>query len=401
MKEYKTLWLAGSERIDELESNVNNLRKSVQIINHYWNEVTEDINLLTIRAQDFGGPLDESILERTPDFTSLLEHILNASTQKQPPDLVETKSRERWKATKVNLGHLLRKVQALATSLSSQNASKTSTEGSDIAALREENDRLRKLVDSHQLNLSKSQKEAATLTTKLAINKKRRSELEASVESLSEKLVAAERLVEKAKMGSKVTNGPSKDAYSAEVQKLGKTDQTGGEPAVTESKEVITNTVLAESRLAEIEALRNEKMQLATELDTWKAQIQEITEDYIRRTPIFATIESELNYYRVDNVLLKERIEKTTTELEKLHGERRQFIEKLEAEEGARRKMLENEIRNIHNEVTRLRGNRDAIQRELEQYKVKSELEIIQHNEISHIANNRIESKRWSCTYRG
>ncbi|KAJ1567827.1 hypothetical protein HK405_004632, partial [Cladochytrium tenue] len=162
---------------------------------------------------------------------------------------------------------------------------------------------------------------------------------------------------------------------------------------------------LAERHLQEIESLKQEKYNLLVSLDSFKVHVgshgswsyyltayqanTSLPDDRVRESSLFRSAEGEIEVLRVENQLLKNRLDKVLVEYEELQSERRKFVEQLESEELSRRKVLENEIRKLSDDLTRVRANRDNLQHSLELRSSKDEAEIVQNEEIRMIANTR------------
>ncbi|KAI9352532.1 hypothetical protein DFJ73DRAFT_349021 [Zopfochytrium polystomum] len=148
--------------------------------------------------------------------------------------------------------------------------------------------------------------------------------------------------------------------------------------------------MVAERRLKEIEALKNERIELLQALDAMRIQVATtLQDDKIRESSLFKNVEAELEYHRTENQLLKNRLDKVFVEFEEMQADRRKFVEQLEAEEVGRRKVLEAEIKKLSDDLTRVRGNRDSLQHTLDLRSSKDEAEIVQNEQIRMIANTR------------
>ena len=97
----------------------------------------------------------------------------------------------------------------------------------------------------------------------------------------------------------------------------------------------------------------------------------------------------DLEFYRAKYDEFKEASEKLAKEIEELRASRKQFVEEIQEEEQARRKTLEGEMKKLEADLTRIRGNRDHLQQQLELRNSKDEVEFQQIQAIRQLANDR------------
>ena len=89
---------------------------------------------------------------------------------------------------------------------------------------------------------------------------------------------------------------------------------------------------IAESRLKELEELKQERFELLQKLDSYRIDHagQGISEERVRESSLFQSLESELGYHRSENHLLKKRLDTLTVEFEEMQSDRRKFIAQVE-----------------------------------------------------------------------
>ncbi|KAJ1960305.1 E3 ubiquitin-protein ligase bre1, partial [Dimargaris xerosporica] len=162
------------------------------------------------------------------------------------------------------------------------------------------------------------------------------------------------------------------------------------EPENTVKAEELEDALkLGESRLKEIENLCEEKVQLIRELDHLKLQLSSLPEARIVETGPYKQILARKEFYQTEAQTLKALVDKAESEIHELKSSRTQFEEALVTEEKTRRKALTVEIKRLEGDVTRLRANRDHIQRLYDASCAKEEAELLANQEIRTLANSR------------
>ncbi|KAJ3194371.1 E3 ubiquitin-protein ligase bre1 [Irineochytrium annulatum] len=218
----------------------------------------------------------------------------------------------------------------------------------------------------------------ASLQVSLSLSARKVEELQAELEEAKASVIVAERKLDRIRLSS----GAGKDGPMSSTEGKNVGDETSA-------------AFLAEGRLKEINDLNLEKIELLQKLDAVKLQVG-IPDDKIKETAIYQNLEAEFFYHQNENMVLKIRLEKTTAELEDLTLERRKFMETLAAEEEARRKTVEQELRKLEADLTRVRGNRDNLQHNLELRSSKDDVDLKHSQEIRGLANSLkiIQSER-------
>ncbi|KAJ3392514.1 hypothetical protein HDU84_003999 [Entophlyctis sp. JEL0112] len=139
--------------------------------------------------------------------------------------------------------------------------------------------------------------------------------------------------------------------------------------------------IIANSRMKEIELLNSQKLELTQAFELYKLRnpAQSVSELTARQL-------DELEYLRGENMVYKKRLDNLTLEYEELQSERRKFIEQVEAEELARRKVLDVEMKKLETDLLRVRANRDALQESFQLQKEKEAVELHHQNEMKFLA---------------
>ncbi|KAI9596687.1 hypothetical protein BDF19DRAFT_21918 [Syncephalis fuscata] len=146
---------------------------------------------------------------------------------------------------------------------------------------------------------------------------------------------------------------------------------------------------LADNRLQELCQVKDDKIRMTQEIDYLRMQLSYLPDERIIETPLFQRLQDNCNYYRDDVERQRASVESAQTEIEELRTNRRQYMEQVQTEERKRREVLESELRRLENDLTRVRGNRDHLQQQLELRCSKDNTELVQHQEIRVIANTR------------
>ncbi|KAJ3326385.1 E3 ubiquitin-protein ligase bre1 [Blyttiomyces sp. JEL0837] len=185
----------------------------------------------------------------------------------------------------------------------------------------------------------------------------------------------------------------AKESAERKLVKLKLTQSVDRGVAVTETKDVEMVDAAGmpvEQMNKEMELLKAEKIDLMNKLDELRIQLNTgMGEDRVKESPTYRNMEAEFNFHKSENAILKNRLDKLNHEYEELQSERRKFIEQLESDETARRKVLESELKKLETDLTRIRGNRDNLQHSLDLRVSKDELDIAQNIEIRTLANTR------------
>lgn len=146
---------------------------------------------------------------------------------------------------------------------------------------------------------------------------------------------------------------------------------------------------MAVNRLAELVELKAQRIQLKTELDQLKLQLNHIPDERVQDSQLVKSILTQMQYARNDAEHYRNEAMKLKTDLEDLHLSRRKFMESLESEEKSRREALEEELKKLEGDISRLRDSRDRFQQMYEARCTKDDYEMQQNQEIRKIANTR------------
>ncbi|KAJ3299387.1 E3 ubiquitin-protein ligase bre1 [Borealophlyctis nickersoniae] len=358
MREYKRLWERASERMQSLEAQQANHEDSLAAVHRCWVKLYDDLELLLGRiGGDSGVQTEDS--EIRSNASELLQRMLDSSSEKSGLDAVMQKQRQ---AITGLLARIFERIQTISERPQDSNA--------DLRAAQ-------KNVDALQARCRSIADEASALRSDCELHKRRLKILQNELETTNAKLMAAEKRVDRLKMGTSTT---PKNGFG------GPNSCTTPEAKVADDTvDDMTAQFLSASRLKEIEQLKEEKIRLEQELDQLRLQNSAIE----KQSSTYANLDAEFKYQTAENMVIKERYEKFQAQVVEYQMERSKYREQMENEEAARRKILEAEIRKLESDLTRIRGNRDNLQQMLDLRSSKDELEIAQNQEIRTIANNR------------
>ncbi|KAI8051686.1 hypothetical protein BDF22DRAFT_744686 [Syncephalis plumigaleata] len=183
-------------------------------------------------------------------------------------------------------------------------------------------------------------------------------------------LKRAERAVDRLKSTSElpVAASPASEPYTADKANPQTSNPALQAPtdvaSISENGHLEAVQRLADNRLQELCQVKDDKVRLMQEIDYLRMQLNEVERQRVT-------------------------IEALQAELEELKSSRRQYMEQVQTEEKKRREVLESELRRLENDLTRVRGNRDHLQQQLELRCSKDNTELVQHQEIRVIANTR------------
>jgi E3 ubiquitin-protein ligase BRE1 len=211
-------------------------------------------------------------------------------------------------------------------------------------------------------------------------------QLTMQLESTRTRLNAALKQVDRDLCGTtkiQKTHVPEAPPIEVKVEETGTMDSN----ALKTIQEQLTVTQsLAERRLATIEKLEQEKIQLRDQADASRTRSMPSTNgdsDALRQAV------SQAGLYKAEIESIKSHLDRALKETEEMRASIRKTRETIEAEEVGRRKVLETEMRRLEADLNRIRGSRDQMQQALELRTSKDQAEAIQNHEIRVIANTR------------
>ncbi|KAI7823941.1 hypothetical protein BX661DRAFT_172565 [Kickxella alabastrina] len=147
--------------------------------------------------------------------------------------------------------------------------------------------------------------------------------------------------------------------------------------------------MLAERRLAEIEAKVRENTVLISQVDALKLQIASVPDHIVAETIFYKQTQSSRDYYSAQGQRLQAEVERLFAEIAELKSSRTEFEESILTESTSQRQSLEAEMQRLQNDLVRVRHHRDQIQRELEERRAQDSVEDQKSSELKLLSDVR------------
>ncbi|KAL0081321.1 hypothetical protein F4703DRAFT_1866227 [Phycomyces blakesleeanus] len=128
-----------------------------------------------------------------------------------------------------------------------------------------------------------------------------------------------------------------------------------------------------EKQLREIEEMKDQRIELKQQLFQLEVDYVVLPETRIYKDPLCRQALQTYDYQRDKNDHLTNVCQKLQKELEDSQSTRRQFLEELDTKQTGHIKGLEEQLRKLDGDLTRIRGHRDALQSNLEERKANTE----------------------------
>ncbi|KAI9010001.1 hypothetical protein CLU79DRAFT_710829 [Phycomyces nitens] len=128
-----------------------------------------------------------------------------------------------------------------------------------------------------------------------------------------------------------------------------------------------------EKQLREIEEMKDQRIELKQQLFQLEVDYVVLPETRIYKDPLCRQALQTCDYQRDKNDHLTNVCQKLQKELEESQSSRRQFLEELDTKQTGHIKGLEEQLRKLDGDLTRIRGHRDALQSNLEERKANTE----------------------------
>ncbi|KAG0219993.1 E3 ubiquitin-protein ligase bre1 [Mortierella sp. NVP41] len=411
MQEYKREYARSQEKIAQLNEKQVDYEAHLSTVDLYWNKLLQDLKMVMSRVNvDFD--FKDLVLN---DGTSFASFLLNGSgDDAQHRDIKEITVDSLKPAVEARAEHTKEIVLTLIQIIENWSAQRdtfwTSLKDKDPAAkesaivqtLTAEHNQITALYRKGQANIDHLQAQCHGFTdqvlrlkNELEMAKKRLETTTESLEESTEKLRRIEKNMdrEKSAIVAAVTSGEIfGENYS------GSPDATTPSAGPTDSKaeihdasrdELLQYRDLAVNRLSELVEMKAQRIQLKSDLDQLKLQLNHIPDERVQDTQLVKSILAQMQYARNDADHYRGEAIKLRADLEELHLSRRKFMESLESEEKSRREALEEELKQLEGEISRLRDSRDRFQQMYEARCTKDDYEMQQNQEIRKIANTR------------
>ncbi|KAF9322527.1 E3 ubiquitin-protein ligase bre1 [Podila minutissima] len=410
MQEYKREHARAIEHIEKLQGKQVDYEAHLSTVDIYWNKLLEDLKMLMSRV-NIEVDTKDMVLS---DGTSFASFILNGAEDSQEysikdltVDALKPSMEARSEYTKEVVLKLLRIIEEWSEQrdifwFAVKESDPAAKESAAVQTLTQEHEKIVALYKKGQTDLDRLQAkchgftdQVLRLKNELEMTKNRLEETAENLDDSKERLRRVEKNMdrEKSAIVSAVTSGSifgenytgSPDAATPSAGQVdSKHDlQDGSRDELLQFRE------LAVSRLAELEEMKTQRIQLKSELDQLKIQLNNLPDDKIQDSQHVKNLLTQWQYAKNDAEHYRNEASKLGAELDELKLSRRKFMESLETEEKNRRATLEGELKKLESDISRVRDSRDRFQQMYEARCTKDDYEMQQNQEIRKIANTR------------
>ncbi|KAI8981792.1 hypothetical protein BDF20DRAFT_912040 [Mycotypha africana] len=148
---------------------------------------------------------------------------------------------------------------------------------------------------------------------------------------------------------------------------------------------------LLNQRLRDIEIINEERIVLKEQIARLKMDLISVPESRIYRASLCRSLSQSRGFYKDKCTRLSDICHDLQHSLSDINSSRRRLIKDMEIEQSSRYKEAEEQLRKLDLDLTRTRGQRDALQMELEGRKASSEMGRVSTHELKVIAETRKE----------
>ncbi|KAG0207534.1 E3 ubiquitin-protein ligase bre1 [Mortierella sp. GBA30] len=411
MQEYKREYARAQERITQLHNQQVDYEAHLSTIDIYWNKLLQDLMMLMSRVS-ISVEAKDMVLQDGTSFAAFLLSGLKGENQHRDIkeltlDALKPAVEARSEHTKEIVLKLLRIVEEWAETRDSFWTSFVSCdplakESAAVQVLTEEHEKIAALYKKGQTDIDQLQAkchgftdQVLRLKNELEMTKNRLEETAESLDESQERLRRIEKNMDREKSAI-VTAVTSGEIFGENY--TGTPDATTPASGPVDAKieihdasrdELLQFRDLAVTRLAELEEMKTQRVQIKNELDQLRIQFNHIPDERIQDSQHVKNLMVQVQYARNDAEHYRNEASKLRTDLEELHLGRRKFMESLESEERSRRSALEGELKKLESDISRLRDSRDRFQQMYEARCTKDDYEMQQNQEIRKIANTR------------
>ncbi|KAG0052141.1 E3 ubiquitin-protein ligase bre1 [Gryganskiella cystojenkinii] len=415
MQEYKREYTRAQERISRLQEKQVDYEAHLSTIDIYWNTLLQDLTMLMTRV-NINVETKDMVLN---DGTSFATFFLNGpSADGQLGDLKDVTIdalrpaiEARSEYTKEIVLKLLRIIEDWSANRDTfwstlKDSDPAAKENAVIQALTDEHNKIAALYKKGQTDIDQLQAkchgftdQVSRLKNELKITKIRLDETAEHLDDSKERLRKVEKNLdrERSVLVAAVTSGSIFGENYIAAPTTASTPAGSGSGVETVKNEVHDTSTdellqyreLALTRLAELEQMKSERVHLKNNLDHLRMQLSHIPDEKIHDSQMVKSLLSQMQYARNDADHYRNEAVKLRGDLEELHLARRKFMDNLESEEKGRRAALEEELKKLESDISRLRDSRDRFQQMYEARCTKDDYEMQQNQEIRKIANTR------------
>ncbi|KAG0237676.1 E3 ubiquitin-protein ligase bre1 [Actinomortierella wolfii] len=339
MQEYKRENARAQETIENLKKNQVDYESHLSTINIYWEQFLDDLKMLMARVN----------LKFEPE-----DLVLN------DPSIKESATVRQLSEEHAKLDELYKKGQ--------------------------EN------IDQLQAKCHDFTEQVLRLRNELEMTRNRLQETADELDESKERLKRVEKNFdrERSKLVQAVTSGTVfGENYNSASASTTPGLNDGGKDNDATKEELLQYRELARTRLAELEEMKMQRIQLKNEIDALRLQLNQLPDERIQDSAQYKALLVQMQYVRNDADHYRNEANKLRADLEELHASRRKFMDNLEMEEKTRRATLEAELKKLESDISRVRDSRDRFQQMYEARCTKDDYEMQQNQEIRKIANTR------------
>ncbi|KAG0377029.1 E3 ubiquitin-protein ligase bre1 [Mortierella sp. AD032] len=411
MQEYKREYTRAQEHIAQLNERQVDYEAHLSTVDLYWNKLLQDLKMITSKVNiDFDfkdlvlhdGTSFASFLSNGPGDDAQHRDIKELTVESLKP-AVEARA-EYTKEIVLTLIQLIENWSAQRDSFwtTLRDKDPAAKESAIVQTLTAEHNKITALYRKGQANIDHLQAQCHGFTdqvlrlkNELEMAKKRLESASENLDESTEKLRRIEKNMdrEKSAIVAAVTSGEIFGENYSGSPDVG-TPSAG--PVTSKAEihdasrdELLQYRDLAVNRLTELAELKSQRIQLKNELDQLKLQLNHIPDERVQDSQLVKSILTQMQYARNDAEHYRGEAVKLKSDLEDLHLSRRKFMESLESEEKSRREALEEELKKLEGDISRLRDSRDRFQQLYEARCTKDDYEMQQNQEIRKIANTR------------
>ncbi|KAF9200430.1 E3 ubiquitin-protein ligase bre1 [Haplosporangium sp. Z 27] len=400
LQEYKREIARAQERIEQLEDRQVDYDSQIESVDTNWSKLLEDLRIMVSRSRISLGK-DDMTLKDGSSFASLLSQGPNLDQETQDiRELTENATKSKVEAvcerTKEIVLKLLQIIETWTTQrgnfwVAYRESDSVLQESIAIQKLTAEYNNITRQFKKGQADIDRLQAKCheyfghvLRLKNELEMTKNRIEETSENLDTSSEKLRQIERRIDREKNASSINSSSQSIANIANI-----TAATLNDMSEASRDELLQFRRLAISRLAEIEEMNVQKIQLKEELDKLRAQLDQLSDEKIQDSQYVRALLVQMQSTRHEGEFYRSEVLRLRADLEDLHTSRRRFVDTLETEEKNRRATLEAELKKLESDISRVKDSRDRFQQMYENRCGKDDYEMQQNQEIRKIANTR------------
>ncbi|KAI8379487.1 uncharacterized protein BYT42DRAFT_545833 [Radiomyces spectabilis] len=151
------------------------------------------------------------------------------------------------------------------------------------------------------------------------------------------------------------------EGSNADEQGAAETSHANATKEAVEDPLIRVQQVL-DQQLREIDAIKEQRIELKQQQAQLEIDVANIPESRIYRSSLCRQLSQSCDYFKDKSDHMMTLCRKLQKELDEMHSKRRQLFDDLDVEQGNHIKGLEDQLRKLESDLTRIRGQRDALQ---------------------------------------